>query len=634
MSAYAYPIALALISVVVAGLERLFPWRPTQRPLRRALWSDFVHLVFNGHFLGVIFYGVAAHHLLPPIDRWLASVGSYDAVYRGAATAWPLWLQILVALFVVDFVQWCVHNLLHRVPLFWEFHKAHHSVVDGEMDWIVSFRFQWTEVVVYKAVQYLPLAFFGFAPEAVLFHAIFGTLIGHLNHANLDLSWGPLKYLLNSPRMHIWHHDYDGDAKTTVNFGIIFSTWDWIFRTAKLPDEPPQKLGFAGVETFPTDFFSQAAWPLPALFREGRAGQLATSFAGVGLVASGFWLAQPPSASRPAAVVEGEGASSQPAEELTLASPEQAEAALARFGEDARREGHARPELMVSVPEVRAALGSPRLVLVDVRPEERYREGHIPSALQADRGAYSVSEPISGLSRPHKELEAQLRALGVRRDSVVVLYGDGGPEPYRMWWTLRAVGGYDARVLDGGLVAWKAAGLPAPAGQALKVQAGDVVLSGVAERPPLLWDELADVRAHPDVQIVDARSPEEHLGKQQHEDAAKPGRIPASRHLEWSRVLRDEVDDPRLMRPGALRGLFKHAGLTGDAPVLAYCQSGTRSSALAFALLQAGYAEENVVNYDGSWAEYSRLSLPTETGGDEGHLCTDESCPVCQGKDC
>ena len=295
--AYAYPLALALISVVVAGLERLFPWRREQRALRRALWSDFVHLVFNGHFLGVIFYGVAVHHLLPPIDRGLASAGLYDDVYRDAAATWPLWLQILVALFVIDFVQWCVHNLLHRVPLLWEFHKTHHSVVDGEMDWIVSFRFQWTEVVVYKAVQYLPLAFFGFATEAMLVHAIFGTLIGHLNHANLDLSWGPLKYLLNSPRMHIWHHDYDGDAKTTVNFGIIFSTWDWIFRTAKLPDAVPPRIGFGGVEAFPTDFFSQAAWPLGRWLGNHPAARGPSRLAGVALVALGWWLHLPAAAS-------------------------------------------------------------------------------------------------------------------------------------------------------------------------------------------------------------------------------------------------------------------------------------------------------------------------------------------------
>jgi sterol desaturase/sphingolipid hydroxylase (fatty acid hydroxylase superfamily) len=266
MAAYLYPISLAAVSGLLVVLERFFPWRPEQKQLRPKLWSDLIFLVFNGHFLGVLLAGLASTWVLPHVDRWLGAEGLTDAVYRNAAADWPLWVQVIVALLVIDFLQWCVHNLLHRIPLFWEFHKTHHSVQDDEMDWIVSFRFSWLEVIVYRSLLYLPMVFFGFGYEALMFHAIFGTLIGHLNHANLDLGHGPWRYVLNSPRMHIWHHDYDGDAKTTVNFGIIFSSWDWIFGTAKMPAEPPTKIGFAGVETFPDNFFSQEIWPLERLW--------------------------------------------------------------------------------------------------------------------------------------------------------------------------------------------------------------------------------------------------------------------------------------------------------------------------------------------------------------------------------
>ena len=152
MAAYLYPISLAALSGFVMLLERLFPWRPQQKQLRPKLWSDLIHLVFNGHFLGLLLAGLASTWVLPYVDRWLAKEGITDAVYRNAAVDWPLWAQILVALFAVDFIQWCVHNLLHRVPFLWELHKAHHSVKDGEMDWIVSFRFSWLEVIVYKSV--------------------------------------------------------------------------------------------------------------------------------------------------------------------------------------------------------------------------------------------------------------------------------------------------------------------------------------------------------------------------------------------------------------------------------------------------------------------------------------------------
>jgi sterol desaturase/sphingolipid hydroxylase (fatty acid hydroxylase superfamily) len=233
--------------VLLFGLEALWPRRRDQKQLRPTLGWDLMMLVWNGHFLGVAIYVIAR--------RW-------DLPHWDVAARWPSWLQIVTVLLVIDFVEWCVHNLLHRVPFLWTFHQVHHSVRDGEMDFIVSFRFHWMEVVVYKSIKYLPLAFFGFSSVAVMVHAVVGTLIGHLNHSNLDWGHGPFRYLLNTPRMHLWHHDYDTPAGGARNFGIIFSCWDWLFGTAYMPDGAPRKLGFPGVEEFPRSFFAQLGWPL------------------------------------------------------------------------------------------------------------------------------------------------------------------------------------------------------------------------------------------------------------------------------------------------------------------------------------------------------------------------------------
>lgn len=280
---WTYPIALALISVGVAVAERLFPARP-QKQLRPRLWSDVAHLVFNGHFLGVMVFGVATLHVLPAIN----AVVPLDAtVGRNLAREWPIAAQIAVALLVTDFLQWGVHRLLHAVPALWTFHKVHHSVVDGEMDWIVAFRFHWMEVVVYKSLLYVPLAWFGFGTEAVMTHAVFGTLIGHLNHANLDLGYGRLGYVLNNPRMHLWHHDAEASDRGAFNFGIIFSCWDWMFGTANVPPEPPEALGFDDIDQLPTDFVGHLMWPGQALVALPRA--VWATLAAV-LVATVWWL--------------------------------------------------------------------------------------------------------------------------------------------------------------------------------------------------------------------------------------------------------------------------------------------------------------------------------------------------------
>ena len=76
------------------------------------------------------------------------------------------------------------------------------------------------------------------------------------------------------------------------------------------------------------------------------------------------------------------------------------------------------------------------------------------------------------MSKSARELQAALRARGVARDSLVVFYGDGGPEPFRLFWTLRIVANYRARVLDGGLQEWKREGRGVARGQCKRLNSG------------------------------------------------------------------------------------------------------------------------------------------------------------------
>jgi thiosulfate/3-mercaptopyruvate sulfurtransferase len=268
---------------------------------------------------------------------------------------------------------------------------------------------------------------------------------------------------------------------------------------------------------------------------------------------------------------------------------------------------------MVSVAELAKALGAPSLVVLDVRPAERFSAGHVPGARRLDRSDYSVSEPIPGLSRDATELEALLRARGVREGDTLVLMGDGGPEPYRLWWTLRTVAGLETRVLDGGLSAWKEASHRIAGGPGLDVPAGNIALAPPAAPPALRWPEVrAFLDEHPRASLVDARSALEFSGREREPNAARAGRIPGALHLDWVEALRDEESDHRLRTPDALRELFRQRGVELDAPVVAYCQSGTRSAVLFYALLQLGADPDGLLNYDGSWAEYSRLDLPVE----------------------
>ena len=79
------------------------------------------------------------------------------------------------------------------------------------------------------------------------------------------LPLGPLRYLLNNPQMHIWHHAarFPAHLPYGVNFGLTLSLWDYLFGTAYVPRSGRDiALGFDGLERFPKGFGGQTVYPL------------------------------------------------------------------------------------------------------------------------------------------------------------------------------------------------------------------------------------------------------------------------------------------------------------------------------------------------------------------------------------
>ncbi|MCB0429636.1 MAG: sterol desaturase family protein [Flavobacteriales bacterium] len=239
---------LLVVSVFVFFLERLFPWRKEQKVMRKGIWQDFFFLVFNGHYLAIVI-SLATAWLLSKIAHFFQISWNPESV--NLLSGAPIWVQAIVFLVFKDLVEWWIHRALHTFPWLWRFHKLHHSIHD--MDWIGNFRFHWMEVVVYKTLSYLPLTILGVDGNVILIIAVIGTLIGHLNHANLRWDYGPLRHILNSPRFHVWHHDKVNHQPHGQNFAIFFSFWDWLFGTAYWPEQPeqPEALGFQGDEKYP-----------------------------------------------------------------------------------------------------------------------------------------------------------------------------------------------------------------------------------------------------------------------------------------------------------------------------------------------------------------------------------------------
>jgi len=254
---YNYFYWLVGVSLFFLVLEWINPWRKDQARFRKDFWLDFFYMFFNFFLFSLVIYNAASDVVVNLFKDFLALFGIRNLVALHVER-WPVWAQLLTLLIVRDFIQWWVHRLLHQVDFLWEFHKVHHSV--QQMGFAAHLRFHWMETVVYRSIEYLPLAMIGFGIDDFFIVHIFTLAVGHFNHSNITVNLGPLKYIFNNPQMHIWHHaeNLPPDRPKGVNFGLTFSLWDYLWGTDYIPyDGRDIKLGFSEVERFPKTFWQQ-----------------------------------------------------------------------------------------------------------------------------------------------------------------------------------------------------------------------------------------------------------------------------------------------------------------------------------------------------------------------------------------
>jgi sterol desaturase/sphingolipid hydroxylase (fatty acid hydroxylase superfamily) len=248
------------LSLLVWLLEIIFPWRTQQAVVRKDFWLDGFYMFFNFFLFSLIGYNAISNLGVQLFNDALAAVGLTNSIAINIAQ-WPAWAQYVLLFVLADFIQWNIHRWLHKSPWLWQFHKIHHSV--EEMGFAAHLRFHWMETIIYKTIQYIPLAMIGYSLTDFFVVHIISVAIGHLNHSNINIGYGPLQYIFNNPRMHIWHHAKQQPVGSAgVNFGISLSIWDYLFKTVYMPaDGRDMPLGFEQSEKMPKSFWQQMWYP-------------------------------------------------------------------------------------------------------------------------------------------------------------------------------------------------------------------------------------------------------------------------------------------------------------------------------------------------------------------------------------
>jgi thiosulfate/3-mercaptopyruvate sulfurtransferase len=282
----------------------------------------------------------------------------------------------------------------------------------------------------------------------------------------------------------------------------------------------------------------------------------------------------------------------------------------------------ARYRTLISSEEIAAHLGEPGWVVVDCRfslsdPEggrRAYGEGHLPGARYAHLDQ-DLSGPRSATSGRHplpapEALAQTLASWGIGNNSQVVAYDErSGAFAARLWWLLRWLGHDAVAVLDGGLAAWRAHGLPLETA----TPAPAVAHFAASPRPELLAgaDEILGALGSDRLNVVDARAPARFRGDEEPIDPIA-GHIPGAVNHPTDRNL---DADGRFLPPDALVARLRQT-LAGAAPgqVVSSCGSGVTACHNLLAMEVAGMRGGRL--YAGSWSEWIRdPARPVAKGG-------------------
>lgn len=271
----------------------------------------------------------------------------------------------------------------------------------------------------------------------------------------------------------------------------------------------------------------------------------------------------------------------------------------------ARAEDLRRPELLLTAADVKQHVDDSACRILDVRDAAAYAAGHVPGAVTLNLSQWTKqSHNVVGLVDRDFWTPA-VGNLGIDRQTRVLVYGADAASAARAWWLLEFVGVKSVSLLDGGWKAWQAAGYPVTT-ELPHVEPRKFEPSFQRERL-MDMDELLRALDNPRMQVLDARSRGEFTGE--NVAGSRAGRIPGAVHLEWVELL-DESG--RFKTPAELKRLLAERGIKATGPVVTYCYSGGRASAVAFACELLGLPR--VKNYYCGWQEWSAAEkAPTQT---------------------
>jgi sterol desaturase/sphingolipid hydroxylase (fatty acid hydroxylase superfamily) len=248
---------LLVLAMVFVPLEQILARWPEQGLLRPGWKTDLAHFAMSHLLVQVTVLLTMAPAAI--FFRWAVSPALQSRV-----AALPAAVQFVAILVVADLTQYAIHRAFHRVPALWRFHAIHHS--STALDWLASSRLHLVDIVVTRALSFVPIYVLGFAPGPTYAYLVFVSFETIFIHANVGVPFGPLRWVVATPQFHHWHHSAQAEA-VDKNFAVHLPLIDLAFGTFHLPrGRWPERYGLADARV-PEGYLAQLTFP----FRRGAA---------------------------------------------------------------------------------------------------------------------------------------------------------------------------------------------------------------------------------------------------------------------------------------------------------------------------------------------------------------------------
>lgn len=270
-------------------------------------------------------------------------------------------------------------------------------------------------------------------------------------------------------------------------------------------------------------------------------------------------------------------------------------------------DAYVNPDAIISALDAQELIETDQnLVVVDVSNSADFALGHIEGAVNVWRPAYGAEDgefEFDGMRATPETVYELLGEMGIDAETTVLVYSRSpNHDASRFAWLLNMYGHENVKLLDGGYIGWQSAGLNTVMSRTNVESTQYEPANPVDEFRNATLEEVIAALDEEDVVILDTRGYDEFTGERHMSPAVRAGRIPGSIWIGHTEFINDE--DKTFKTAQEMTEILAQNGITADQTVIAYCQSGVRSSLVTFALAELlGY--ENAKNYDGSWIEWA-----------------------------